>query len=615
MRRLRDLLRRPGAGLVLVAVAVALLSALSLAWVVPSPEGSVASPSYRVGYNNAVAVVGVLAAVLLALLGGMRSSRALSVEGGRGEADAVVDEVPVGPAPGSRGPGLTVDSVALAVSLVAATAVTSWLTWGVPFADHPYFFTRYAYALQGAMPYSAFDFPYGPVILYAPVIVFRILGSGGIEAATGAYYASVALQHAVGALLLGWAMQRLPLARRQLRALFWVVGGFTLLNFWNGPNYTLLRFAVPLAAVALFARTRARAAGTPLGAVRTGLVALGLVVASAAVSPEMGAAVFAAVLAMTGASLWRRERSACWTLLPLVLVPLGALLAIPGAGAWLADLAGGAYNLPVLPSPFVLIYLASAIIAGFGAGRRLFAADESSAAIVGFAAAGALLVAPALGRADIAHVFWNGIPLFVAAAVVLAAFPGRRYAVYLAGLAIVFLIGAIPMVVLRGWSMTSKAATVASDGSHRTESAAWKRLLGADMVAMPMGADDDLVIAYALRGALVPVHGDFMQGPVSERQLATIERDLSNARWAVLPTASAAYLEREIGTDLAAREPWILGGPAWDSILQFPAHLHQRRADYPGARRLAEVLARDFSPVEVVGPYVMLKRKSVGAAP
>jgi hypothetical protein len=615
VNRLRDALRRPGAGFVLVAVAVALLSALSLAWVVPYPEGSTPSPSYRVGYNNTVAIAGVLTAVLLALLGGMRASRELPGAGEHGEADAVANESPVGPAPGARGRGLTVDSVVLAVSLIGATAVTSWLTWGVPFADHPYFFTRYAYALQGSAPYLSFDFPYGPVILYAPVVIFRALGSGGIDVATGAYYASVALQHAVGALLLGYAMQRLPLARRQLRALFWVVGGFTLLNFWNGPNYTLLRFAVPLAAVALLARTRARATGTPASALWAGLVAVAMVFAAAAVSPEMGAAVLVAALAMTGRSAWRRERSACWALLPLALIPVGALLVLPIAGAWLADLAGGVFNLPVLPSPYVLLYIASVIIAGFGAGRRLFATDESAAVVVGFAAAGALLVAPALGRADIAHVFWNGIPVFVAAAVVLAAIPGRRYAVYLAGLAVVFVIGAMPMVVLRGWSMTSEAASVASDGSHRTESAAWRRLLEADMVAMPMGSDDDLVIAYALRGALVPVHGDFMQGPVDARQLAAIERDLSNARWAVLPTASAAYLERELEANLAAREPWTLGGPAWSSILQFPAHLHQRHADYPGMRRLAEVLARDFSSAEVVGPYVMLKRKSGGEAP
>jgi hypothetical protein len=613
MTTLRDALKRPGAALVFAAAAVALLSVLSLAWVVPRIGEPITSTSYRVGYNNVVAVLGVLTAVLLALLGGMRSSRALKGATEGGEAAALEDGIPVGQAPLPRDLGLTIDAAVLAVSLVGATAAISWLTWGVPFADHPYFFTRYAYALQGAMPYSAFDFPYGPVILYAPVAVFRALGSGGIDAAMGAYYASVALQHAVGAFLLGYAVKRLPLARRQQRALFWIVGGFALLNSWNGPNYTLLRFAAPLAAIALFARTRARAADTMAGALTTGMVGLGLVVASTAVSPEMGAAVMVAAVAMTVLSAWGRQRpSWWWTLLPLALVPVGALLALPSVGAWLADLAGGAFNLPVLPSPFVLIYLASVIVAGFGAGRCMIGTDESAALVVGVTAAGALLAAPALGRADIAHVFWNGIPIFIAAAIVFAALPGRRYAVYMTCMAVVFLVGVVPMVVVNAWPMVSRAAAVATQDRQREDSASWRRLTALDTVAMPLGVTDDLVIAYALRGALVPVHGDFMQGPVNERQLQAISRDLEAARWVVLPTSAVAYLAWELGAEPESRAPEVFEGTSWSTLLQFPVRVPMRRPGYPGFRRLAEVLAADFSPGVEIGPYVLMERRPAG---
>jgi hypothetical protein len=55
MSRLREALKRPGAGLVVAAGAVALLSALSLAWLVPPFGSPVRSDAYRVGYNNGVA--------------------------------------------------------------------------------------------------------------------------------------------------------------------------------------------------------------------------------------------------------------------------------------------------------------------------------------------------------------------------------------------------------------------------------------------------------------------------------------------------------------------------------------------------------------------------------
>jgi hypothetical protein len=622
MNRLREALKRPGAGLALASGAVALLSVLSLAWVVPPFGAVVRSDAYRVGYNSAVAVAGMLAAVVLAALGGLRASR--SARTGAAEVEAAADVADEAAAetfaetsaetPAGRGRGLAIDTALLAAGLVGATVAFSYFTWGVPFADHLYFFTRYAYALQGAAPYSAFDFPYGPVLLYVPVVLFRALGSGGTGVALLAYYASVALEHAVGALLLGYSLGRLPMAPARRRALFWVVGAFALLGSWSGPNYTLLRFAAPLAAIVLLERADARAPRTRAGALRGGLLAILVVAATASISPDMAAAVFVAAVAMAIRVVARGERTAWWSLLLLAAVPATALVAPAGVGVLLTDFASGVLNLPVLPSPFVLIYIASVVVAAFGAGRGFLTAGGSSGLLVGLASAGVVLVAPALGRADIGHVFWNALPALAAAAIVLAAWPGRWFKVYAAGLGLVFIVGLVPLLVINAAPLMVGAASESRDIRGRETSASWTRLLAADRVAMPFGSVDDLSIAYSLRGALVPMHGDY-QGPVNDRQLAAIERDLEQARWVVLPTSSLAYLQWELSTDPASREPQVFEGAIWSALLQFPVHLHERRADYPGMRKLAEVLTAEFAPGVEVGPYVMMERRAAAGKP
>jgi hypothetical protein len=613
----RDLLKRPGAGLAIAAGAVALLSAFSLAWVVPPFGQPVRSDSYMVGYNNAVATAGVLIAAALAAFGGLRAAR----EGRSGAAhtaalspEVVVAGTVAAESASVRGRWLWVDTAALALGLVGSAAAIAWFTWGMPFADHLFFFARYAYTLQGAVPYTTFDFPYGPVLLYLPVALYRLAGSPGSDAALGAYYVAGALQHAIGAVFLGYSVSSLPLSRPQKRAVFWIAGTFALLGSTSGPNYSLFRFAAPVAAVVMISRSQTSDPGTRGRALRTGVIALVLTVATAAISPEMAVAVLAGALALTVRGALRGDPTAWWGLLPLAPVPVTALLAPADIGSMLAGFAGGALNLPLLPSPYMLAYVASILAAMYYAGRRSIAAGPAAGHVLGLASVGGVLAVPALGRADLGHVFWNGMPLFFAVALALAAGPRRRFAVFVAGLALAFIVGVAPTLMVNTVPMLVNVASRAREERGRFERAGMKRLLALDDVAMPFGAVDDLEIAYALKGALVPTHGDYL-GPANAGHLATIERDLRGAQRVVLPTIMVAYLQWELTNDPALREPRVLEGATWSSLLQFPVHLHQRREDYPGLRKLAEYLASEFSPGEVVGSYVLMERGQRSVAP
>jgi hypothetical protein len=204
----------------------------------------------------------------------------------------------------------------------------------------------------------------------------------------------------------------------------------------------LVRYLAPLVAlVALHGWfTSSRAGQTwrkPLVGALIALVCLVLTLLLA--SPEMAVALIAATIGYL-IVLARAERR---TALLAAAVYLGCLLplALIGRGYFslVASFASGAYNIPVLPGPPALLYvlavitvaiLLPAVLRGTAAGERPLT--------IGLVVFAATLVPAAFGRADVGHVFLNGLVVFVLAAAFLARLRPRLFIPFLVAVVAVF---------------------------------------------------------------------------------------------------------------------------------------------------------------------------------
>lgn len=177
-----------------------------------------------------------------------------------------------------------------------------------------------------------------------------------------------------------------------------------------GLNYVPLRFfVVPAGLVLLNAAIRARSRRSlwtaTAAAVTTSGIALGI-------SPEMGFAWLAGVIAYAGIVWIRGERqlAACLAASTVVTVTI-AVAIVPEYMAGVVGFIAGGNNFPVYPNlnnlTFIgvcLLVMCPLISASF-----MKPSDPRSPLAAAFCAAGGLLIAPAFGRADPGHVIVNSV--------------------------------------------------------------------------------------------------------------------------------------------------------------------------------------------------------------
>jgi hypothetical protein len=408
---------------VVVGLAAALL-VFVLPLLIPLAAYPMNSASYSAGFNNKVAALAAAAiggGVLLAAWMGWLAQAACAPQPERMSRRFIAGIV---------------------LTLVTFLAVVCWM---VATAGTPYFFDAgylqqqiTSVAVYQRQLYTEVEFPYGPLLLYASVAVYRILAPLG-GSVTTAYYVSLIAEHAIGMLALAYAMNRLPMrpmARRIAYALL-CLGSITN---QLGINYTLLRFALPIALLVFSVRRRGSTGRV------TGLTAS--VLLEFAFSPEMGFATFVACCAYAIAR-WRQSRGEA---IAAVAFPgLGAALllsALPSYTKGLVTFGRGSYNLPVEPLPCILIFLVAALwLAPRGVGQYLHTRAPEGALLLALYGLGVGLLPAALGRCDPLHLFFNGIPLFVLSLVAISGAMGRAAGAWL--LCLGLLVGWMHVVNLR----------------------------------------------------------------------------------------------------------------------------------------------------------------------
>src|SRR5579862_154753 len=403
-----------------------------LPWFVPQ-SGPIVSDSYTFGFSNAAADLGVLA--MLAALFFWRYK-----DGGcANQQEAFFDLLAAPPRPKTN--HRLFWPATFAVTLFAAATAGGWW-WYLPkayFGESAYFLTRLDRMLMGEAPYGDFDFGYGPWMLDAPFYLHK-LGAGRLGIDTS-YILCLLVFFVLGMLALADVVRSLALSEK-LKALLILAFGVAGANISLGILYTPLRYILPLWAVIVHQRQVRRdiAEGDTLSLSQIAL-AFALPFAGFCICPDTGVVT---LFAMVAGCLWFWRTS--WRA-PM----LGALAAAASAGM-VAHLygpdyfrmfllfGGGAYNFPIVPAPYILVFLGCVfyLLPDLG----VIALDEEGAEAPLFAAvlvALGLFIPSALGRCDPGHVFENGLGILVLAAAGLVASPSpARRGIFVFGAILLF---------------------------------------------------------------------------------------------------------------------------------------------------------------------------------
>ena len=307
------------------------------------------------------------------------------------------------------------------LAVTAIAVVGCCLLWAcsqgdVVFAEARYFLDRLEMMRLGEKVYSDLRFEYGPIMLYLPIWLSRILG---ISLSNG-YFLSWILQWAVGVAVL-W--KTISLASRGTgagRSLFLLLSSFWLGAILDGgTNYTPLRFSTSL----LFALVVQRR-------YETGFPILAFAVASAGAvvlflySPEQGLAFVVATLAFF---LFCVRAYLPGTLLALILFVClaGSAIAI-GFRMRLLDsvmlISNGFLNLPLFPSVQTVVLLTLWLIAA-SIGLWALRTGSSGHPLLYLICLSCASLPAALGRADPGHIVMNTMGAIIAVLVVLSQYP------------------------------------------------------------------------------------------------------------------------------------------------------------------------------------------------
>lgn len=291
---------------------------------------------------------------------------------------------------------------------------------GFVLAEALYFEDAAYRVTAGAVPFVDFNFFYGPLMLYPTVLLARI---GSVETA----YAIAYIATWVAGLYFLYCVIGQFVQDRWARTVWFGFFAFGLFSPILGLNYTFMRFTLPLLAVMAAWRAHLSASGSQ-HAVAAALMALALLC-----SPDMGLVAAAGVGIVGLCAAWATPAAARGRVLvqfglvggAALLVSAGALLLIDGTTGPLvaylrpiATFSAGAWNTPIDPSLPVLTLLGLTLfvlVRLAGAWRRGDIVGHAPL-LAGYVAVLLAMQRASFGKADVIHVAYSGLPIFIVAA-------------------------------------------------------------------------------------------------------------------------------------------------------------------------------------------------------
>ena len=341
------------------------------------PVGQSIALSYVVGFSNRAAVVlFVFGAVAFAVLS-------------KGELEAATNaDKPLAVSHLFAGSALTLGMCVLRIGYK-----------GGPFGEALYNINRLQLLASDLRPFRDFEYPYGPLQIYAPLWIARLLH---LTMPAG-YLAWWTAEWVLGVAML-WVILHLldmPITRRGL--VFWALFAWQIFSGFllEGIQYTPVRMIG-----SAFFLVAVHAAWT-----RWRRPFLTVVLALAALTFELGISPEQAVGVCVGLSGWLlllaiRRQTRFPSFAALLLCVGSALLFGVGIhfGLFISmfDFAGGAYAIPLLPAPGVLLILFAYVVAACATVRELRRSRFEALAIP-MTLGGFAMLPAAMGRCDLGH--------------------------------------------------------------------------------------------------------------------------------------------------------------------------------------------------------------------
>lgn len=608
-------------------------SVFLLPWLVPMPKTQIFSESMAVGFSNRVAMVALGVGALLMVAVAARITR----RSGSGFDGFITSE------PEERlSRNLVIAAVVLTVLAVIAEGI---LLGNRPHGDGSYFIDRLMLMSAGQTPYADFEFSYGPLLIYAPWVIWQSLAGLGVGV-HAAYYAWVALCYAAAVGVTAYVLNRVRMSQVLRSLLFLLIVTMTLLNPTLGVNYSAVRFLLPYFGLLYTDRFLRDSEDAHL----RWIVPVLAVMAVAIITPEMGVALGIAIVARLAYRSIHNPNSHGARLMPFIIggVVLGivALLARPGT---LATFAAGAFYLPLLPGQPGLFFVASMLLLAWATGVAIARSEVPDGALyTGWLTLALVLIVPALGRADFLHVFWNGLGAFIAA-IAVAGGRWKAGSFYFATVAAAFLIATLTFSAtysLKPFVEGSRRILYASERrAHVTAKllhqdpdeadVTWLKVRESmDSKAMEMDEISRLpklaflaVIwgenteALVDSGNLVPVYC-FPARALTAREFQRALSDLEAADNMAMPVVE--YMEckqaadeidkaRDLKIDadgLVSDIPYELGASGYyGQLAGFPVALHGRKPVFDAKASFGLVMQQEWDAYDTVGTYTLLRRR------
>ena len=576
------------------------------------PQVRLMSASYTFGFNNSVAIFALVALLGLATL--LQVLRQQTNE-------PLITFAPPGAAGTRR---------SLRVAFVGLVLLYTLITWALYLYDKQsepslMWETRHllyrtwimdAYKLR---PYTEVAAEYGPLLTYAPLLVYWLLKPLGASHLQAYFVCHLILN--VGGLWCAYYIFSRAMAPSFARAIAFVVIAVSGFGPWMGINGVLLRYLFPFASLLLGHSVVRWVVSLPKPQLRWSVSAATVVLLSSAnilVSPEVGLAFALAwtayailsvrfdiqILAVSFIGLFA-SALLCWLFLPAAYY--GAVLRF----------SEGANNLPLLPAAHLLFYIFSLflVVPRLLAGnlRQPPGSDRSGLAITGALGALCVFMAPgALGRCDPPHVLFYGMGLVILATIALANISLRAFAVYVAAYAGVFIVlmqlvnlrvfyGISPLSLLTHPISSVAKALPSTVGTEHPSLATLSALDRYPRLGLPYASfGDPEVERYVLsRGQLHPEYYVSIVGVYNAAALEHKLSDVSKMEYLLVPNRFISRYTRNLCKD------YVDGLRRW---FFYPARLPCRFDALDPEGSLNRFIADNYVTVEQIGSWSVLQR-------
>jgi hypothetical protein len=384
--------------------------------------------------------------------------------------------------------------------------------------------------------------------------------------AVGAYLLTLVLEVMGGLLLMVYLIEQLPMSKRWRVAIFLLVAaGMLVTNM--GPNYTFIRFAPQLAFLVLAWKSK-RAWQAALWTFVGQAVCLGL-------SPEIGFAFLVGSFAFAVYCCFTRGRSWAWA----AAAPIVSAMIFLLVEGWpylhrVGISAHGVYSFPVEPLPFILVFLFALVwmvpisLADSFRQRRPEAPMMATLYLMSLA-----LLPAGLGRADPAHVYWNGLSVLLLSAVAISSRPRWQQVAWGCCLGIVILwmcninrsvnwfelkpvLHAEPAWFRDVIEGKHSDHVPGNDGGFDIDGL--QSIVGHDPIATPVEIPLSVEKSLRASGQYTPSFYNFyfnlFDAAAENRQI----QEFNEAKWALLPPGKYGNVERpeDLGTVMGLRLPY-----------------------------------------------------------